>query len=369
MWRWFCVSWLVACSIEAPDEELPFFDPSEPGPYAPGVTTLDVEDPRGGTLRVEVWYPARVSDSLIPSPYPELPLTLGAYRDVPVDPDGLPAPLLAFSHGLGGIRFQSAHLCEYLASHGYVVVAPDHPGTILISVDWDHMGDSVARRPGDVRLAVDAVLERAADPTDRLAGAVDDERYVMLGHSFGAVTTLMLGGATIDRSGVATWCEGRSGIGCRVLSAVQETDEAAYDLVDPRVDAIVPLSVGGWYAFGPGGENLAALPPSLVLAGERDGVLDYEVEQRPTWHAMAEPSDLLRFPEAGHYAAFSDICRILPFHGDCDEDLGLLDAEIGQALTARVITAWLRSRVEGDDRYEDHLRQQELSPHAYLERR
>lgn len=368
MLRSMALLWLLGCVAPDPEPE-PFHEPGSAGPYAPGVTTFDIEDPRGGSLRVEVWYPARVSESAVPSPYTELPLTLGAFRDVRPEPEAAPAPLLAFSHGLGGIRFQSAHLCEHLASHGFVVVAPDHPGTVLISIDWDNMGERIGRRPGDVRLAVDAALDRFADPQDRLYGLVDSERYVVLGHSFGAVTSLMLGGAAVDRSAVAEWCEGRSGIGCRVLRAVSDTDESAYELTDPRIDAIVPLSPGGWYAFGPDGENLGDLPPSLVLAGERDGVLDYHLDQRPTWEAMASPTTLVSLPEAGHYAAFSDVCRILPIHGDCDEDLGLLDGEIGQRLTAEVITAWLRSEIGGDERYAASLTPRALSPHATIETR
>ena len=35
-------------------------------------------------------------------------------------------PVLVFSHGLGGSRNAYSHICGSLASHGIVVVAPDH---------------------------------------------------------------------------------------------------------------------------------------------------------------------------------------------------------------------------------------------------
>ncbi len=37
-------------------------------------------------------------------------------------------PLVIYSHGNGGLRYVSAFLTEHLASHGFVVMAPDHTG-------------------------------------------------------------------------------------------------------------------------------------------------------------------------------------------------------------------------------------------------
>ena len=45
-----------------------------------------------------------------------------------------PYPLVVFSHGAYGVRFQSVFFTAYLASHGYVVVAPDHPDNCLFDL-------------------------------------------------------------------------------------------------------------------------------------------------------------------------------------------------------------------------------------------
>ena len=47
--------------------------------------------------------------------------------------DDGPYPLIVFSHGNGGLGVQSFFLTEYLASHGYVVVCPDHTGNSLLT--------------------------------------------------------------------------------------------------------------------------------------------------------------------------------------------------------------------------------------------
>ena len=39
-----------------------------------------------------------------------------------------PFPLVVYSHGSGGIRYLASYYTEAIASHGYVVAAPDHTG-------------------------------------------------------------------------------------------------------------------------------------------------------------------------------------------------------------------------------------------------
>lgn len=357
--------WLVACGPEVEPEpepepaplEVPWVDPGEPGPFAPGVTWLKVDDPRGRTLDVEVWYPAAPPDGDAPDPYPELPITIGAYRDAPPVTGYGPRPLLAFSHGFGGIRYQSASLMEHLASHGYVVVAPDHEGTILLYIDWDDMDRHILERPDDVRHAVDEVLRLSEANHPLLGGLVEGERYVVLGHSFGAVTSLALGGAEPDFQAVTDLCAVEDLQGCNYLPEFDESDlQAGHGTVDERIDAMVAMSVGGWYAYGEDGANLADTVPSLVLAGDNDDVLGFETEQRPTWERLGTPSDLGVLYSGGHYGAFSDMCTLLPFFEDCaGPEQGYLDAQVGQAITAHLVTAWIGARWRGDERAEAAL--------------
>ena len=50
---------------------------------------------------------------------------------------GGPWPIILFSHGNQGIKEQSFFLTEHLASHGYLVVAPDHQYNTAIAT---HVG-------------------------------------------------------------------------------------------------------------------------------------------------------------------------------------------------------------------------------------
>ena len=181
------------------------------GPYPVGVRTVVITDPARfdpdtremRTLVTEIWYPAAetargqtgasyVLDDLIPAEFipPEgttAKVTTPAVRDAaPYDADE-PFPAVVFSHGSGGVRQQSTFLTAVLASHGYVVAAPDHTGNTLrdLVVAGDlEAGAMVAAyddRPRDVSRVIDWLGKRPDD--DPLAGLVDVSRVGVVGHS------------------------------------------------------------------------------------------------------------------------------------------------------------------------------------------
>ncbi len=90
------------------------------------------------------------------------------------------------SHCYGCTRFSTATVATHLATHGFVVVAPDHVGDTLfdklagIGLPLD--GDTLAVREADVQAAHRAAL------AGELGVDVDPEGVVAFGHSFGAVT-------------------------------------------------------------------------------------------------------------------------------------------------------------------------------------
>ncbi len=131
-------------------------------------------------------------------------------RDIPIrvylPSEKAPAPVVFFSHGLGGSREGSAFLGNHWASRGYVAVFLQHPGSDT-SV-WKDKPPT--QRKGAMEQAagaanfklrvkdVPAVLEQL-DRWNKTAGHVlggrmDMTRVGMSGHSFGAVTTQAVSG-------------------------------------------------------------------------------------------------------------------------------------------------------------------------------
>lgn len=192
----------------------PFIDASRPE-----LATTNPDDKR--ILPSIVWYPAaedtraarraKYAEFLMPA----LKAALGALapegfletdslgvKDAELADDG-PFPVIVFSHGNGGIGVQSFFLTEFLASHGYIVVCPDHTGNALLTQlpDGTTIGpggqdrtyaNAVADRVADASFLVDALDDlNASDPDGRFTGKVDTEHVGITGHSFGGLTTLM----------------------------------------------------------------------------------------------------------------------------------------------------------------------------------
>ena len=137
-------------------------------------------------------------------------------REIPIrvylPNDDKPAPVVLFSHGLGGSREGSAYLGNHWAARGYVAVFLQHPG----SDDSVWKDVPVAERPAAMQKAaglenfqlrvrdVPALLNQLerwneAD-TPALAGRLDLKRIGMSGHSFGAVTTQAVSGQNFPLS-------------------------------------------------------------------------------------------------------------------------------------------------------------------------
>ena len=115
--------------------------------------------------------------------------------------DKRPAPVVLFSHGLGGSREGSPYLGEHWSARGFVVVVVQHPGSDdgvwkdirpaerMAAMQKAANLQNALLRFGDIPAVIDQ-LERWNQSHDSpLAGRLDLKRIGMSGHSFGAVTT------------------------------------------------------------------------------------------------------------------------------------------------------------------------------------
>jgi predicted dienelactone hydrolase len=263
-------------------------DPLAPGPYPVGVTSITFVDPaRDRPLRTEIWYPADdstrdlppspITDFVDPSLAPLLAdstVPLVAVRDVPISPDA-PFPLVAFSHGNGGIRFQNTFQMERLASHGFVVVAPDHTGNTLLDLGEDPM--SSENRPLDISFLYDELSRATAEAGGPFEGWVDtDLPFGVTGHSFGSFTSL----------------------------AVASTD--------PRVGAALPMAA-------PGPISPSYTAPTLLMLATEDDTIGAELNDaiRGAYGSLPGPRFLAEVVDAGHYS-FTIACLTGTGLGDGD---------------------------------------------------
>ena len=269
------------------------------GPHAVGVARFVIDDPER-PLEVEVWYPTDadgqgfpveeyVADAADRERYVALldaapegcPSTAtGAIRDAaPAAPAEGAWPLLAFSHCYECVRFSSFSVAEHLASHGFVVAAPEHTGTTLFdALNKDILGltdEALTLRLGDVSAALDAVLDGASGAP---AVAVDPERVAVLGHSFGSITAAA---ALRDDD--------------RLKAALGMAAPMEYPLLDSAVmdELSEPLLM-----------LIAVEDNSISEAGNELMRINFDEAVGAAWKVEVE--------DAGHWS-FSDICGLTDF--------------------------------------------------------
>ncbi len=182
------------------------YDPSARGAFPVGVRSFETERD-GRRVPIEVWYPATGAhagadlDPARQDAYTLIPGTPAttpqpAVRDAEPMSSDVASPGIVFSHGFAGHRRQSTHLTTHLASHGYVVAAPDHTGNTSPEVMGWAMGigmptdmtaytrETATNRVGDARRTLDGLLDGEFGVT------ADPEACGIAGHSFGGWTAL-----------------------------------------------------------------------------------------------------------------------------------------------------------------------------------
>ena len=312
---------------------LEFYDPDARGPYSVGTQALSLTGSTGVELAVQVWYPTAETEGDL---HAYGGFVAGGALDAPEPQCDRARPVLLFSHGNGGVNFQSPYLTEYLASHGWVVVAPDHTYNTLFDYDDARVGELMIRRPQDIKDAFDW----AASSASPVADCVDEaDGYAVAGHSFGGYTSLAVAGAPLDVAASAEVCADTNLWLCPMLAAWGEENpgETAADLADPRAWAAVPMAPAGFEVVTGGLPEISV--PTLVWGGSRDTLTSMEVEVGPIYEGLAvSPRALGELEDAGHYT-FSNACDWVTTYDDCSDPY--LPGEVAHPIIATVTTAFL----------------------------
>ena len=331
-------------------------DGAAPAPFAVGVVTLETVGALQRPLGITVWYPAAPAGKgeaatyflgLRPSPH-------GALLNVPPAPG--PFPLVVFSHGHQSVRDQSFFLMEALAAHGYVVVAPDHAGNTLL--DFDHtlfdlgtmtFGAMFLYRPLDIKATLDRILQPQPSDPPWLQGLVNPQQIGMIGHSFGAWTTLAVaGGLVAPVSGLPDCATATADPICAAIAQLQ-LGPPPWNLRDARVKVAIPLAhcFGAHFTLA----SLHAMPtPILLQAATGDGVCDYTHEALTMQAWLGSPHALLAI-EGGTHVSFSNLCDLPATMSPQIEQLcqpGLLPhADVAHPVIARYAIAALDVYLRG----------------------
>ena len=140
----------------------------------------------------------------LPAPLADVWNDASRMRDVPVLlrwPQGKPLGVVVYSHGLGGKKEGGDVWGQAWANAGFLVVHLQHPGSDaqalrkggLSALREASKPEQLIARMQDVRFAV-AQMQRLRSKAEGAWGSVPLEKLAIIGHSFGARTTLLSAG-------------------------------------------------------------------------------------------------------------------------------------------------------------------------------
>lgn len=119
-----------------------------------------------------------------------------------------PAPVVLFSHGLGGGREASPYLGAHWSARGYAVVFVQHPGSDssvwkgvplaqrMAAMQKAASAENLLLRTADVPAVLDQLELWNKEDSHTLKGRMELKKVGMSGHSFGAITTQAVSGQT-----------------------------------------------------------------------------------------------------------------------------------------------------------------------------
>ena len=178
-------------------------------------------------------------------------------------------PLIIFSHGFGSTRQTYVAMSSHWASQGYVVIKPAHSDSgklqqANVENAWrEQTPNDWRNRTRDISAIIDG-LDRIEESYPELKGKIDHAKIGVGGHSYGAFTAMLLGGARtfgVEPGGVT--------------------------YADPRVKALVLMSPQGpSETFGLTDASFKEIRiPVLFMTGTEDR--GREESETPEWRRKA----------------------------------------------------------------------------------
>lgn len=203
-------------------------------------------------------------------------------RQFPVDiylpqENSQPLPLIVISHGLGSDRSTFKYLAEHLASHGFAVAVPQHPGSDAKQLQAliNGLASQAAEprefidRPLDIKLLLDqlAILNQSEPIFNR---RLHLEQVGILGQSFGGYTSLALAGANLNFEQLQTDCANVSSswnLSLLLQCSALKLPPAEYNLQDQRIKAVISINPIASSVFGPKGISQIKIPVMFIASG------------------------------------------------------------------------------------------------------
>ncbi|MBW4516326.1 MAG: alpha/beta hydrolase [Timaviella obliquedivisa GSE-PSE-MK23-08B] len=226
----------------------------------------------------------------------------------------LNAPLIVISHGLGSDRSTYAYLAQQLASYGFAVAVPEHPGSssqqiqALISGGANEVTapTEFVDRPLDIRYLLNQ-LETLSQTDSRFAGRMNLNQVGVIGQSLGGYTALALAGAEINQKQLAQDCQNSDTLNLSLLLQCRALQLPQTELTfrDDRIKAVIAINPIGSSLLGK--TDLSKINvPVLIISSTADTVAPALLEQILPFTWLQTPDKYLMLLEGGTHFSVID---------------------------------------------------------------
>lgn len=282
-----------------------------------------------------------------------------------VRPDPLPAqkiPVVIVSHGLGSKPEDFVDKAQQLASYGFVVAMPQHPGSDSEQVQKLRQGLSSAYfltsdftdRPKDISYLIDELERRNST---EFGGNLDLKSVGVAGHSFGGYTALAVAGATIDFENLQKACDRPFGhvdtsllLQCRALQLPRQT----YNFRDERVKAVFAANPVNYSVFGPRGLGQIQIPV-FMAGGSYDLATPTALEQAQSFPLIGSSTKYLALAEGQPHVNLAKMDAGITRMLDSIPGLVLANPELIRSYADALILAFFKLHVAGDAQYQPYM--------------
>ena len=264
--------------------------PQLPGPYTWKKSSVTLTSPnRDRTFNMDIYLPQRSRQ---------------------------PAPVVVISHGLGSDRISFQYLAKHLASYGFAVAVPEHPGSNAQQIQNLVTGRSnqlaapaeFINRPLDIKDLLD-YLTRLSTTDPAYQGQLDLQRVGVIGQSFGGYTALALAGAGINFAQLENDCELENetwNLSLLLQCRARGLERNQYNFGDPRIKAAIAINPIVSSILGE--TNLSKIKiPVMLIAGSADTVAPALLEQIQPFTWLTSPNKYLVLMNNGtHFSTIEE---------------------------------------------------------------
>lgn len=275
---------------------------------------------------------------------------------------GEKTPVVIISHGLGARPEDFVERAQHLASYGFVVVMPQHPGSDHEQVQKLKQGlsrsyfltNEFIDRPRDISFVIDELERRNQS---EFGGRLNLQSVGVAGHSFGGYTVLAVAGATIDFANLQAECDRPFAyqnisllLQCQALSLPRQ----AYNFRDHRVNAVLAANPVNYSIFGSKGLSQIQIPV-FIVGGNYDVATPAAFEQARTFPLLGSSVKYLALAEGQAHVNLAKLDDGLVRMLDSIPGLTLADpALIGENIEALSL-AFFATHTVGNTAYQPYL--------------